>query len=112
MTDIVERLRDCANGSGDFKTDRGDFGLCDDAADEIERLRGQGWRPIETAPKDGRRVLLHLRGPYDETLVARWYAPWSNWQAGSLPSDPAREEHHGIGSLVPSHWMPLPESPP
>lgn len=39
MVDLVATLRDCANGMGDFKNDRGDFGLCDDAADEIERLR-------------------------------------------------------------------------
>ena len=37
--DIVERLRKCANGFPLFKTIRGDFGICDEAADEIERLR-------------------------------------------------------------------------
>lgn len=39
MSDLVTRLRDCANGVGDFKTDRGDYGVCEDAADEIEKLR-------------------------------------------------------------------------
>ena len=37
--DIVERLRKCANGILSFKTSRGDYGICDDAADEIEKLR-------------------------------------------------------------------------
>ena len=37
--DIVERLRKCANGFPLFKTNQGDYGVCDEAADEIERLR-------------------------------------------------------------------------
>ena len=37
--DIVERLRKCANGFPLFKTIRGDFGICDEAADEIRRLQ-------------------------------------------------------------------------
>jgi len=39
MTDIVEQLRWCGLGFPKFKTNRGDYGICDDAADEIERLR-------------------------------------------------------------------------
>ena len=39
QSDIVERLKACANGVGSFKTERGDFGLCDEAAAEITRLR-------------------------------------------------------------------------
>ena len=35
---LVERLRACANGMGSFKTNRGDFGLCDDAADRLSVL--------------------------------------------------------------------------
>ena len=38
MTDIVERLRAAANGIGSMKTERGDYGLLDEAAAEIERL--------------------------------------------------------------------------
>lgn len=39
VDDLIGKLRACANGIGSFKTSRGDFGLCDDAADEIEQLR-------------------------------------------------------------------------
>jgi len=35
MSSVVTRLKDCANGIGSFKTERGDFGLCEDAIDEI-----------------------------------------------------------------------------
>jgi len=70
-----------------------------------------GWQPIETAPKDGTEVLLYLGNPWSKTEKARWYAPWSNWQVGAIPSDPVREEYFGIGKSVPTHWMPLPEAP-
>ena len=69
------------------------------------------WQPIETAPKDGREVLIYLGAPWLRVEKARWYGPWSNWQVGIIPSDPAREEQFGIGSAIPTHWMPLPEPP-
>ena len=36
--ELVKRARDCANGIGSFKSDKGDFGLLDDLADRIEAL--------------------------------------------------------------------------
>jgi hypothetical protein len=69
------------------------------------------WKPIETAPKDGREVLLFLGAPWLKAEKARWYEPWQNWQCGVIPDDPAREELHGIGSSVPTHWMPMPAAP-
>jgi hypothetical protein len=69
------------------------------------------WQPIETAPKDGREVWLYLGAPWCKTEKAKWYAPWENWQVGEIPSDPAREDCCGIGSAVPTHWMPMPAPP-
>lgn len=69
------------------------------------------WMPIETAPKDGREVLLWLGSPWSKVEKARWYAPWKNWQAGVIPADPVREDCYGIGSAVPTHWQPLPTPP-
>ena len=69
------------------------------------------WHDIKTAPKDGREVLLWLGSPWGRVEKARWYAPWSNWQCGAIPSDPAREECSGIGSAVPTHWRNLPNKP-
>ncbi|HVM91364.1 MAG TPA: DUF551 domain-containing protein [Terriglobales bacterium] len=69
------------------------------------------WKPISTAPKDGSEVLLYIGAPWSKIEKARWYAPWSNWQCGVIPSDPVREEYFGIGSSVPTHWMPLPSPP-
>lgn len=70
-----------------------------------------GWQPIESAPKDGTEVLLWLGNPWSRVEKARWYASWGNWQVGNIPADPAREEAHGIGSALPTHWRPLPAPP-
>lgn len=69
------------------------------------------WLPIEGAPKDGTEVLLFLGKPWSKVEKARWYAPWGNWQAGVIPADPVREECGGIGSAIPTHYMPLPAPP-
>lgn len=57
------------------------------------------WEPIETAPKNGRRVLLldHW-GNYE---IARWIGePHNHWSID------------GFRSISrPTHWMPLPEPP-
>ena len=74
-------------------------------------LRGVVWQPIETAPKDGRHILLWLPEPWGLVEKARWYGPWNNWQVGAIPADPMREEYFGLGSSVPTHWMPLPSPP-
>ncbi len=71
----------------------------------------QEWQPIETAPKDGRHMLIYLGAPWSQIEKARWYEPWGNWHVGVIPQDPVREEYHGIGSAIPTHWMPLPEPP-
>jgi len=67
------------------------------------------WKKIETAPTDGTEVFLYLDFPWNTIEKARWYAPWSNWQTGELPSP--GDEYHGIGSSIPTHWMRLPEPP-
>lgn len=68
------------------------------------------WQPIETAPKDGRLIVVHGIEPgeygYTEdrpnTTVARW--AYGGWQ----PTRGGGRYDHGIR---PTHWMPLPEPP-
>lgn len=65
------------------------------------------WQPIETAPKDGTRILI-FNG---NTLSAYWYkfvskqgGSWQLTEAGGYAGD-------GDLSSEPTHWMPLPEAP-
>lgn len=59
-------------------------------------LRRVEWRPIESAPRDGERVLIFDNGhPY----VSRFWC--GQWHVGSLPGTPA----------YPTHWQPLPAPP-
>lgn len=57
------------------------------------------WQPIETAPKDGTRVLLY-RAEYAESMAIGYYdSEWACWNA------------IGGFEFSASHWMPLPEPP-
>lgn len=52
------------------------------------------WQPIESAPKDGTLVLLHLNGCVETGFYSRTSEIW-HW-----------------GAMVrPTHWMPLPNPP-
>jgi len=77
-----------------------------------------GWRPIESAPKDGRLILLNF-GTKGVRAVS-WDSPWA---------DPVTEENgiwcvdddkHGPYPMrgynyncptAPTHWLPLPAAP-
>lgn len=62
---------------------------------------GQGWRPIETAPKDGTNVLMYRDGNVKQ---AHWLADEQAW--GS--------RRHGWKFSAwdgPTHWMPIPPPP-
>jgi hypothetical protein len=59
------------------------------------------WQPIETAPKDGTRVLLCVVGPW--TADAREYYHLASWCVDYWQP------------FIPNnwtHWMPLPEPAP
>lgn len=58
------------------------------------------WQPIETAPRDGTRVLV-WDGKHGGHYVAR-YDEDDLWEWGN----------DLCGSLEPTHWMPLPPEPP
>ena len=70
-------------------------------ADAKLRKRVAGWQPIETAPKDGRDLLLWDEGP----VLGFWRAGISGFYdcVGGDPADPE--------PFYPTHWHPLPEPP-
>ena len=55
------------------------------------------WQDIETAPKDGRDILVWVNSP-GSALVANWHEGF--WYCLDL----------GFGVAV-THWMPLPNPP-
>jgi hypothetical protein len=62
------------------------------------------WQPIETAPRDGRRVLL-CRAKHPEPWSAHtgyWHKSREIWSPMGMY--PERNPN-------PTHWMPLPEPP-
>jgi|GEM_PF-3018392 len=89
---------------------------------EISRLREFGqWQPIDTAPKDGRTVLLGYFNAHDKwrTLRAQWMTQeeideWEDpdsfapgWFETSVEADDAPS----CWPTSPTHWMPLPPAP-
>lgn len=112
--DIVARLR----ALGHRQHDDLDIGF--EAADEIERLRSlTDWRPIESAPKDGTRILADCGAEYQPPYAVRvifWYdalqwegeyGPDSGW-VKDLPDDTTDAE---FTEREPTVWLPLPEPP-
>lgn len=62
------------------------------------------WRPIETAPKDGTKILLAKIVGHPDHDTALWWAcrgfwsnKWNNWNDGIEPS----------GLAGPTHWVPV-----
>ena len=65
------------------------------------------WQPIETAPKDGTRILLYPafsngRGQYQGD-IGYFYSPGECWYLQNVG--------HLNGRWRPTHWMPLPPPP-
>ena len=64
------------------------------------------WQPIETAPKDGKNILIsNDRGMF----VAAFDADWDldGWW---LVSD-GKDHERPLRGNDPTHWMPLPKPP-
>ena len=66
------------------------------------------WQPIETAPKDGTRILVYMEGAIIEAWWEDGYSG-GEWDCVSMSS-------HGCGCCrstndAPTHWVPLPAKP-
>lgn len=68
------------------------------------------WQPINTAPKDGTRILVCC---FD---MNNWEFDVSSWTTEEYEDDEGNiDEYTGwlpmVGVSGPTHWMPLPEPP-
>jgi len=108
MSDIVERLKSdgawliTAKHASPEVVAAGNTML--KAAHELTRLRSlTEWRPIETAPRDGTRVLGYQGSEGDHkgrvALVWRWNDGKPFWSCADYPG------------LQPTRWLPLPPPP-
>lgn len=73
--------------------------------------RADDWRPIETAPKDGRALLAWNGNPLNYVWMVCW-AEEGGWFIPSCGRD--GQTHGGYFSspqFSPTHWKPLPEPP-
>ncbi len=76
----------------------------DEAIDHVIEVMKRGqWIPIESAPKDGTRVLLFagkwILGTSSVPYIGGWSEKWQCFK-NELMND-----------CKPTHWMPLPEPP-
>ncbi len=76
-------------------------GRCDGLEEKLVKAeqRVAEWQPIETAPKDGTRVLLCIdHGEWGDKV---WTGLWGDgWMVS-----------YGKARTEPTHWMPLPKAP-
>ena len=60
------------------------------------------WKTIDSAPKDGTRILVHECG---DIVIAHWglrgYAQWNG----------PRDSYGEVEEMFPDLWMPLPPPP-
>jgi hypothetical protein len=73
------------------------------------------WKPIDSAPKDGTRVLLATKSGW--TSTGRWTEDAMIWEGEEHPHwihfecDDFYYSVHLVDADEPTHWMRLPEPP-
>lgn len=71
------------------------------------------WQPIETAPRDGRNLLLWDADSQSHE-IALWSEPHQLWAidyTDSMPPSAHAKVSPSNTCYVPTHWMPLPTPP-
>lgn len=76
------------------------------------------WQPIETAPKDGKKVLIVANGViyaawWNSEFENQWDEETSEYRYVGAWTDDAVESfgYETVASYEPTHWMPLPDPP-
>jgi hypothetical protein len=85
----------------------GERELCADLSEGYELSE---WQPIETAPRDGTRVLVFSISQWEDDAgiyTAFWDAIMEDWVVGFLDL----ERHGCLSDDEVTHWMPLPKAP-
>lgn len=113
--DGIKRCKKCGHEGNTMKNENANesSNMASQAADGAAYATANcsaSWLPIETAPKDGRAVLLFgilpgSHGYSDDSLIMS-VGGWSGERWGA-------EANNGrfVRFLEPTHWMPLPNPP-
>lgn len=83
------------------------------AESQLERVRAETWQPIETAPKDGTRVLLFTDELTPPTIQAQWRPYEAHFDGAGEWVDVWNNDpiETNSGPIKPTHWRPLPAPP-
>lgn len=79
---------------------------------EVDKPQGDGWQPIETAPKDGTRIMLFCSGKYGAV-----FGHWNKDQYSKKPRPYWTNDKEQLWGVYdtranqPTHWKPLPKPP-
>jgi hypothetical protein len=112
VTDLIERARAAAQHSREYGPGT-NAPLLDELAAALEAAREDGWQPIETAPRDGTRILAMIRWSWSDGTdgeaqdVIYWHARAQFWVCGT-PMNYVQVLDEGV---APTHWRPLPAPP-
>lgn len=113
MSETATLLRQVANGLGSLKNERGDYGLADTAADELDALRARlekaeaerELQPMSSAPEDGTPILCFCNMA-DYPFIAHF------GHVGRYTSTPKMWIGHKFGAMSDVDilgWTPLPK---
>lgn len=66
------------------------------------------WKLIESAPRDGSRILVFVpvEAEWDGVMTAKWCETYDCWWG-----DPNEASEYDPDALEPTHWMSLPALP-
>lgn len=114
MTDLISREAAIAlltKRKGDCSPESVQRAVLLAAIEDIANMpsAGSGWRPIETAPKDGTLVILY--SPAEEAVCVGVFDHCLWHCAERHQPDNGEFGFDGFEDATPSHWMPLPEFP-
>lgn len=108
MKECVEALKEIS----EWKIQGDTYAMRCIARSALSRLQAQGnteWQPIETAPKDGTKVLLFFPGPFNDTLengivTGQWTGNTESWWLSSIWASSSAHQD-------PTYWASLPSRP-
>ena len=70
-----------------------------------------GWQPIETAPKDGRTIIVHSVVRFRNSDVVKTSIALAQWDGKAFSFDVMGDGRFVMVFNEADLWMPLPEPP-